>query len=470
MAARVEVVKSVSQCKQAVERLEREQYIAADAEGVHMSKTGPLTLLQIGSVNGQVYLFDVKQESRRMFNEGGLKRLLESESVVKVMHSGRNDGQALFWQYKVDLKGVFDTQVAQLVLDKAGGRRFPQRQKLADVVSLHCPSKAGGLEQDKDAVRTKWNKTEGEYWAKRPLTAEMIEYASNDVLVLIPEVYTEQKRLLQEKGLMDVFKKTVSEDIESKKDQALSDRLQQEDRDLIKTILIDFFSTAPKSVKLSAITDEDVLVALTHLRYDEMTSMGLPPLVKDLKVQHMRARLEEIEKELLEKGSSGFEPNNSTCFFVRACAFGCDNDSIKAYGIRLQDQIDKIILEDVKRKYTDTTPIEHVADYERRAITAKLRPKGDRDSNVHPVLLRLYWEIKSSDLDRTIQKYQDDRRNFKVTEGFAKLLKFYHSNPDVPADIKRKGKALLSTLTDAGLIARPPRRPRRVEYDYDDDF
>ena len=77
------VVDNVSACQRAVKRLEQEEFIAVDSEGVNLSRTGPLTLLQIGTVRHRVYLFDVMREPR-MFQDGGLKRLLESESVVKV--------------------------------------------------------------------------------------------------------------------------------------------------------------------------------------------------------------------------------------------------------------------------------------------------------------------------------------------------------------------------------------------------
>ena len=42
--------------------------------------------------------------------------------------------------------------------------------------------------------QTKWNKLEAEYWAKRPLTQEMIKYAANDVIAIVPEVYMAQKQ------------------------------------------------------------------------------------------------------------------------------------------------------------------------------------------------------------------------------------------------------------------------------------
>ncbi|KAK7476797.1 hypothetical protein BaRGS_00031958 [Batillaria attramentaria] len=532
----VEVVDTVRQCQRAVQLLERENVVAADAEGINMTKTGPLTLLQIGTERGHVYLFDVKREPR-MFKEGGLKRLLESESVVKVMHSSKNDGDALYWQHGVELRGVFDTQLAQVLLDKANGRRYPLKHKLADVVSLHCPDKAASVEQEKDVVQTKWNKLEGEYWGKRPLTDEM-------------------KELLQRLGRMETLKTTVEKEIRSKRDRAVFDRIVQEEKETLKSVLTDFANSPSRPRKLEDITDEDVLGALGHLRLeelirvlcivqdvlgalgrvgrpghlrleelirvlcivqdvlgalghlrleelirvlcivqdvlgalghlrldelirvlcvvqdvlgalghlrlDELPTMGLPPLIKELKVQHMKSRLNEIEAELRDKGKN-FEPSNSVCGFIRACVIACDDEGVKQHATGLQDRIDNIIIEDFKRKYTVNTPVTHIADYERKVIGRKLRPKGERDPNLHPVCLRMHWEIKRDDLKQSMQTYNEDPRNFKMNEGYAKLLRFYISGP-VPADIKANARQFLNSLEEAGLVSRPPPSARRGRF------
>ena len=78
-----ETVETVPACQIAVRRLERESYVAVDSEGVNLSRTGPITLLQVGTASGRVFLFDILREPR-MFKDGGLERLLESEAVVKV--------------------------------------------------------------------------------------------------------------------------------------------------------------------------------------------------------------------------------------------------------------------------------------------------------------------------------------------------------------------------------------------------
>ena len=42
-------------------------------------------------------------------------------------------------------------------------------------------------------VQNCWMTGDNEAWAKRPLSNEMVSYASYDVLTLIPELYTELK-------------------------------------------------------------------------------------------------------------------------------------------------------------------------------------------------------------------------------------------------------------------------------------
>lgn len=76
------IVDSLNACDAALANLMREPFVAVDAEGVHLSKTGPLTLVQIGTRESCVYLFDVKREPRLLSN-GGLKHFLENENILK---------------------------------------------------------------------------------------------------------------------------------------------------------------------------------------------------------------------------------------------------------------------------------------------------------------------------------------------------------------------------------------------------
>ncbi|CAG2233199.1 EGL [Mytilus edulis] len=104
-----------------------------DAEGVNLGKECPLTLLQIGTVDNKVYLFDIRLKPE-LFKKGHVEDLLQSGNTVKVIHSctGHNSA-ALYHQFGIQLKNVFDTQVAHLVIEQSRGRRLPIPIKLFDV-------------------------------------------------------------------------------------------------------------------------------------------------------------------------------------------------------------------------------------------------------------------------------------------------------------------------------------------------
>ncbi|KAL8601888.1 hypothetical protein ACOMHN_020623 [Nucella lapillus] len=59
------------------------EYFAVDSEGIHLSREGPLTLLQIAAPDGYVYLFDVLSRRECLDRHGRLGALLQSEKIVK---------------------------------------------------------------------------------------------------------------------------------------------------------------------------------------------------------------------------------------------------------------------------------------------------------------------------------------------------------------------------------------------------
>lgn len=65
--------------------LSTEEALAVDCQGVNLGSNGKLTLLQIGTSKGNVYLFDV-HECSNLLSVVELRSLLESEKIVKVGH------------------------------------------------------------------------------------------------------------------------------------------------------------------------------------------------------------------------------------------------------------------------------------------------------------------------------------------------------------------------------------------------
>lgn len=85
--------------------------ISFDSKGVNLGVKGQLTLIEIGTLRGEAFIFDV-QQCPDMLVDGGLKTLLEDDNIIKIIHDCRNDSFNLYSQYNILLRNVFDTQVS----------------------------------------------------------------------------------------------------------------------------------------------------------------------------------------------------------------------------------------------------------------------------------------------------------------------------------------------------------------------
>ncbi|XP_063418041.1 uncharacterized protein LOC134700595 [Mytilus trossulus] len=428
----VEIIKETERCLSIVDQLSKCDFIAMDAEGINLGKDGPLTLLQIGTVDDKVYLFDIAS-NRDLFRNGKLKDILQSENLVKVIHSCSGDSAALYHQFGVRLNNVFDTQVAHLVILENKGRRLPPSMKLSDVCQMYSDN-AQPLEQ-KDKVKIKWTKEDGELWARRPLTAEMIEYASNDVTALIPTVYHNlcSYRILEERNLIPEFKTRVEDEINYFIDEATSQRKKTRVDEIVESILKDMETKYVKDTRFQDITDEDEINAMHHLRYDlEVMS----PFITKLKTEEIKARLKELSDQLSTEGNN-FIPKAKSYGFLRAYQYISERE-IQTEAKRLQQALDTIFLADMKNKYSSTTKIGVISPYEKDALRS-IRPRGQRDSNINPVLLSLYWQKIEKDIDFEIEQLQITGRNYNMPQGKYKWLQ-YNCTDNVPGGIKRKAK------------------------------
>ena len=97
----------LSECRQ----LQGEAMLALDCEGVNLGRLGTLSLIQIGTGNGDIFLFDVLRCSPESEVVQWLKPILENESVIKIMHDCRKDSDALYHLLGISLACVHDTQV-----------------------------------------------------------------------------------------------------------------------------------------------------------------------------------------------------------------------------------------------------------------------------------------------------------------------------------------------------------------------
>ncbi|TKB48508.1 ribonuclease D [Ferrimonas sediminicola] len=111
---------------------------------------------------------------------GPFWRLLENESVVKVLHSCSEDLEIFAQQGGVQPKPLFDTQVAGVLLNKGAPMGYGK------MVEAYL-----GLELDKGESRTNW--------LARPLRDSQLQYAAADVLYLL-QIYHTMKQEIADVG------------------------------------------------------------------------------------------------------------------------------------------------------------------------------------------------------------------------------------------------------------------------------
>uniref|UniRef100_A0A1B6CQF4 3'-5' exonuclease domain-containing protein n=2 Tax=Clastoptera arizonana TaxID=38151 RepID=A0A1B6CQF4_9HEMI len=160
--------------------------ISFDCEGINLGVKGQLTLFQIGLPTGQAIIFDLVT-CPALVTAGGLQRLLESDNVIKVIHDCRNDSVNLYNQFGITLRNVFDTQAAHAVLQLQLTGKPVYKVKNISLNAL-CELYEAPVNPIKEQLKNMYRRDQ-RYWARRPLSRDMMLYAAADVLSLVPQVY-----------------------------------------------------------------------------------------------------------------------------------------------------------------------------------------------------------------------------------------------------------------------------------------
>lgn len=166
----------------------KEEFITIDTEFLREKTYWPqLCLIQIG-IGEQEIAVDPLAHGMDM---EPLWALLKDESVLKVMHAGRQDME-IFWREMGSLpKPIFDTQIAaqvcglgenigyEALVKKLLNKQIDKSQRFSD-------------------------------WAKRPLSQSQIEYALGDVIHL-HDAYLKMKRIIEKRGRMHWIEEEMEE-------------------------------------------------------------------------------------------------------------------------------------------------------------------------------------------------------------------------------------------------------------------
>ena len=174
-----------------------------DLEGVNLCREGSVSivtlLIDTEIPNRRVYLIDVHVLGAQAFNTTGVKQktlkdILQDEKIPKVFFDVRNDSDALFAHFGVQLQGVEDVQLME-----SATRRTTQSRRLLNnltrCVEQYATMSLGG------SGSASWKLAKGkgerlfkpeyggsyEVFNQRPIPEEIIDYCVGDVQCL-PEL------------------------------------------------------------------------------------------------------------------------------------------------------------------------------------------------------------------------------------------------------------------------------------------
>ncbi|MGD8976737.1 MAG: ribonuclease D [Gammaproteobacteria bacterium] len=172
----IQYIDTAAGARKLVETLTAAPFVAIDTEFVREKTYHPLPCLLQIAVEGHIFCVDLIA----LEGPDAVTGLLLDRSVTKVLHSARQDLE-LFYALTGEVPGpVYDTQIAAALLgfpDQCGYGRL-----VHDVLDI--PLEKGHARTD---------------WSRRPLSAEQLRYAADDVRYLVPLYQTLRKRL-EERG------------------------------------------------------------------------------------------------------------------------------------------------------------------------------------------------------------------------------------------------------------------------------
>ena len=189
-------IKTQQKLEELCEELEKYDVIAIDLEcenNLHHYGSY-ISIIQISTKNKN-YVVDVIELKKIE----PLKKILEDENIQKIFHDVSFDLRILKYEFKIEPKNLFDTQIAALLIGE-------KNVGLASLLEKYFSVKKESKFQMAD-------------WTKRPINPEMISYAVKDTAYLIKlkdEIEKKIKQLGREEWLRQELKHLEEKEYEHK--------------------------------------------------------------------------------------------------------------------------------------------------------------------------------------------------------------------------------------------------------------
>ncbi|KAL7286225.1 hypothetical protein TKK_0019499 [Trichogramma kaykai] len=274
--------------------------ISVAFEGVNVGPNGKITLLQIGSMTGQAYIFDLHSSPNLL--QCGLQYLLENENVLKVVHDCKNPSATLFNQFGITLAGIFDTQAAHCVIECQNTGKPVYKVKNITLNNL-CDMYGAPRNVFKESLRNLYKK-EPRYWGKRPLTRDMIVYACSDVNSLVPIIY---------EAMSKVIKPEYQELLQELCEEQILAHIRPDDVKLRKKRRKTETEVADLRKKMNECIGKNMVLSnreIRLLRHLDLSNEEKEKLKGSYKVAR---KLEKLEGSSVDKSNSSDEDDNGSC-------------------------------------------------------------------------------------------------------------------------------------------------------------
>lgn len=155
--------------------------VAFDCEGVNLSRLGSVEIVSICFPASEVYLVDFGKEKCPKIVEA-VKDLFECSTLTKIIHDCRMDCDALYHNHGIKVNNVHDTSAFH---DFIGYEKSKNLNETLSFYDIHV-----NVVRDKTVYQSNPN-----FWAIRPLTKKMIDWASSDVDKLFQLADMQLKRI-----------------------------------------------------------------------------------------------------------------------------------------------------------------------------------------------------------------------------------------------------------------------------------